>query len=165
MNNKEAKWKKTLVRESIQDNIWEQPIEEVFKLFCPILEYEWIRGWTCTMRHSNSGYAEQNALFESRYPWPLGMKATWVCTKYQPPAEVSYTAFIPGTLVLILENQFETRKDGKTGHKLKYTGYGLNWIGRKIINKMFDTQSPSRDDLKYYLTHGEMIPKSSRHHT
>lgn len=41
---------------------------KVFPLLCPVRGYEWIESWRCEMLHSNSGIAEKNCVFRTRFP-------------------------------------------------------------------------------------------------
>ena len=158
MNLKGPKWKSAIMEKSSIEHITDMPLNEVFALCCPVMEYEWIRGWSCTMRHSISGKAEMHAVFQSRYPWPFGMKATWICTRYEKDKALMYTAFVPNTLIVTLEDTFEVRADGKTRLKVDFTGIGLSWLGKKIVKRMFAKGGPQSDDLDYYLKHRKMKP-------
>ena len=42
--------------------------ESVFPLLCPIREYAWIEPWRCTLIYSESGYAEQDCVFQTDFP-------------------------------------------------------------------------------------------------
>jgi len=47
---------------------FQAPPGKVFPLLCPLREYEWIEGWQCEMLHSDSGIAEKNCVFRTRFP-------------------------------------------------------------------------------------------------
>ena len=62
--------------------------ETLFSLLCPTTEYDWIPNWKCELLHSNSGYAEYNAVFRTEF---FGPQEIWVCTRYEPPAGLAYS--------------------------------------------------------------------------
>jgi hypothetical protein len=164
---KEPKWKPALNKSISKEKIFDAPPETVFPFFCPVKEYEYLRNWECTMNYSKSGYAEKNAIFQSTYPWPFGLKATWVCTKYDQNVAVHYTVFIPNTLVFLVENTFEELPDNKTKHILVLTCFGLNQLGKMIAKKMVsqDEDKPGNtvtDELDYYLKNNRMMPKHAK---
>ncbi|HEY0120069.1 MAG TPA: SRPBCC family protein [Cellulomonas sp.] len=71
--------------------------ERVFPLLCPVLEYQWIPDWECTMVHSDSGVAELGCVFLR------GEGETWITTRYEPPSRIDYAIFLPGQAVGMLE--------------------------------------------------------------
>lgn len=137
--------------------------ETVFPLFCPTKEYDWLRKWSCTLNYSKSGYAEKNAIFTSRYSFPFGLKATWICTQYEPNKAVTYTVFIPNTFILILENEVEKISDNQTKHKVVYTAFGLNWLGKRMVKQLIETDALRKraeilsEDYFYYLKYNKKI--------
>ena len=62
--------------------------EEVFPLLCPVREYEWIPGWSCLMRYSESGVAEKNAVFETTEM--MHRKVLWTTVTYEPDRFIEY---------------------------------------------------------------------------
>ena len=61
---------------------------DVFPLLCPVLEYEWLPGWSCTMMYSDSGVAEKNAVFMTREV--LRRKVMWTVITYEPDSLIEY---------------------------------------------------------------------------
>ena len=70
----------------------------IFPLLCPVLEYDWIPDWRCTMRYSESGVAERDAVFTT--PAAPGMEATWTTITYEPPHCIEYL-IVQGTRAVI----------------------------------------------------------------
>lgn len=164
MSNKKPKWNPATHKTRTVETVYECPVEKLYPLFCPVREFEYMRNWTCTMRFSESGYAEKNAIFQSGYPFPPGMKATWVCTNYEKNKSLTYTIFIPNTVIIVLEHKFEKLNDNKTTHIVAISGFGLNWLGRIMLKKMFskaDDKDGWRDEmtkeLVYFLKYGKKI--------
>ena len=93
------------------------------------------------------------------------MKATWICTRYEPNKVITYTVFIPNTVIIIIDHTFETLHDGKTKHIVDFSGFGLNWMGKIMIKKMFSTKNNDNEwrenmkkELNYYLKYNKKIP-------
>ena len=40
--------------------------EKLFPLLCPARECDWIQGWDCELIYTDSGYAEDNCVFQTR---------------------------------------------------------------------------------------------------
>ena len=58
------------------------PVHEVFLLVCPVMEYEWIRGWKCQIIHRPNGINEKDVVFKEKMSSPfimgsIGGKTTW----------------------------------------------------------------------------------------
>jgi hypothetical protein len=67
---------------------------QVFPLFCPIREYEWIPHWSCEMIHSDSGIAELDCVFKTALPEQA--EAIWTCSRYEPNQAIDYVVFSHG---------------------------------------------------------------------
>lgn len=167
MNTKKPKFNPALRKTRTFDETYRASIEELFPLYCPIREFDYMRDWSCTMRYSRSGYAELNAIFQSGYPFPPGMKATWVCTKYEKNEALTYTVFIPKAAVIVIDHQFEPLSDNETRHIVEITGFGLNFIGKKLVEKMFEGKRKRKnwrenmqEEIRYYLKYGKKIGKN-----
>ena len=61
--------------------------ERLFPLLCPTTEYDWLPGWRCELLHSDSGYAEYNALFRTDF---FGDEELWACTRFEPGRAIEY---------------------------------------------------------------------------
>jgi hypothetical protein len=61
---------------------------EIFPLLCPVEEYHWYPAWECEMVFSNSGKAEQNAVFLTREP--DGIEAVQTVITYTPPTVIEF---------------------------------------------------------------------------
>ncbi len=63
--------------------------EAVFPLLCPVRESEWIEPWRCRMIYSQSGFAEQDCVFQTDFPKD-GPTETWVVCRYEPPHLIEF---------------------------------------------------------------------------
>ena len=62
--------------------------EEVFPLLCPKRESEWIEPWKCNILWSESGFAENDCVFQTNFPED-GLE-TWVVSTYQPNERIEF---------------------------------------------------------------------------
>jgi hypothetical protein len=68
----------------------------VFPLLCPVREYEWIEPWSCDMVFSESGLAENNAVFRTHFP-AQGGEETWVVCRYEKDRPSPSSGWFPGS--------------------------------------------------------------------
>ena len=61
----------------------------IFPLLCPVRESEWVEPWRCTMIYSDSGYAEQDCIFQTEFPQD-GPPDTWVVSRYERPTVIEF---------------------------------------------------------------------------
>ena len=96
----------------------------VFPLLCPVLEYEWIPDWRCTMLYSESGVAEKDGVFTTRQ---FGKKTLWCCITYEPPRLVEYIlAMGSGALVRLSIRLEETGASTRVIWTMRFTMTRLN---------------------------------------
>ena len=75
--------------------------ERVFPLLCPVREAEWLDGWRYRMLHSESGLAEEGAVFTT--PRSGEPDTVWIITRHEPASRlVEFTRFTPGSRVCVL---------------------------------------------------------------
>jgi len=111
------------------------PPDQVFPLLCPVLEYEWIDGWSCSMKYSESGVAEQGCAFSTR----IQIGENWICSKYNPPTAIQYVVWLKvGWMVLDLS--LTDLGDGTTELHWQRTFTATKPLGRKMIGKMSEEQ-------------------------
>jgi len=63
--------------------------EQVFPLLCPVREYDWIENWQCELIYSESGKAEADCVFQTRFTQD-GPEDTWVVSHYEPPRAIEF---------------------------------------------------------------------------
>lgn len=54
--------------------------KEIFPLLCPQKELEWLDGWNYEMIYSQSGFAEEDAVFKTKHEGDVN--TIWIVTKY-----------------------------------------------------------------------------------
>ena len=65
------------------------PVQEVFPLACPVMEYKWIPGWKCELIHCPNGHVELGCIFNEISSAPvladsIAQKTTWTAVLYEP---------------------------------------------------------------------------------
>lgn len=106
---------------------------DIFPLLCPVLEYEWIDDWTCTMEYTESGAAEEGCAFRTRAR--LGER--WLCTRYEPPDAIRYVVWLRVGW-LVLDATLHPRDDGTTEVRWRRTFTATTPLGRKMIAGLTD---------------------------
>jgi len=86
--------------------------ERIFRLLCPVREYDWLPGWSCTMVYSESGVAEPNAIFLTRHPF--SPRLVWTLITYEPPRLVEYLVVSGVDLVMRLSIALAEAEGGAT---------------------------------------------------
>lgn len=114
----------------------EAPPERVFPLLCPVREREWIPGWRARVVYSQSGYAEDNALFRTH----VDMGELWVTTRFEPDSfRVEYTVVIRNHAVLRLDLALIPGTGGVTRWRVRRTYTAVeNDSERTVIDAVID---------------------------
>jgi hypothetical protein len=65
------------------------PVQEVFPLACPVMEYKWIPDWKCELIHCPNGQAELGVIFKEIFSAPIladsvAQRTTWTAVLYEP---------------------------------------------------------------------------------
>ena len=135
------------------------PPDRVFPLLCPVREYQWLPGWRCELLHSASGVAEADCVFRTDFP-DIG-PMTWVVSRYEPPARIEFTCFVPGASVhrltiALTAVEGGTRLDWST-RWLAVGPAGDAWIAAWSAEADAKRMDNLRRLLTHYLTTGTML--------
>lgn len=74
----------------------------VFPLLCPKREYDWIPIWQCRMIFSETGAAENNAVFYTDFRQDRGPE-WWIVSRYEPWRAIEFIRFSPGARIARLD--------------------------------------------------------------
>lgn len=134
--------------------------EVVFPLLCPVREYEWIEPWKCEMIYSDSGFAEQDCLFQTDFPYD-GPKDTWILCRYEKPTLVEFVR-VNGIRAIRYTIILRQTGEGKTESDWRQVITGLNDQGDRFIEGLSDQELKHRMQtlkqmLNHYLTTGQML--------
>ena len=129
------------------------PPEAVFSLLCPVREYDWVEGWSCTMIFSQSGVAEENCIFQTSSPHGV---STWYVTRYDAPNKIGFIVVNP-----VMATRLDVNLQRTTaGTSLTWTHIftGLTEQGNAHINdRVIDRNRKLTEQLEYYLRTGKML--------
>ncbi len=138
--------------------------QKVFPLLCPVLEYEWIPDWSCTMIHSESGVAERDAIFATRQK--LHKKVVWTAITYEPDRLIEYLLVMGAEAVVRLSISLQERGEGsapatKVVWRMLFTAASpLARMGLRadFTEEKFQAMLGKREkELGHYLETGTMV--------
>jgi hypothetical protein len=137
--------------------------EALFPLLCPVREYEWIEPWKCDMIYSDSGFAEQDCIFQTDFPHD-GPKDTWVLCRYEKPMLLE---FVRVNEIRAIRYTISLRQtgEGKTESEWQQVITGLNEEGDRLVEGLSDEEFKHRMQmlqqmLNHYLSTGQMLKLS-----
>jgi hypothetical protein len=136
------------------------PPHKVFPLLCPVREYEWIESWECRLIYSDSGFAEDNCIFTTRFP-SQGDEEVWVVSRYEKDREIHFVR-VNDLRVIRFFITLTDNGDGTTTAVWKHVATGLNergndWV-RNCTDAAFQQTVQSREKmLNHFLATGEML--------
>ena len=148
----------------IHDSVMPASPEEVFPLLCPVREYEWIESWRCGLVYSESGVAEKGCVFTT----DKDRHATWVVTRYEPPARIEFSVVADAGYVVRLK--ITVAGGGEGGSRLRWERIytALNRKGERALARMNADEAEAHmvdldKRLLHFLTTGEMLRGTGHH--
>jgi hypothetical protein len=163
-NTRKPKWSTSERFERIGEFTVPAAPEKVFPLLCPVLEYDWIPDWTCTMVHSKSGVAERDAIFVT--PQKMHKKVVWTAITWEPSRLVEYLLVMGTDAVVRVSISLEELGKGpsattKIAWRMLFTAASpLARIGLRsdFTEEKFQAMLGKRKrELTHYLETGTMI--------
>lgn len=133
---------------------------QVFPLLCPVREYEWIEPWTCEMVWSDSGVAEKDGIFTTRFP-DDPEREIWVICRYEPERAIEFIRFMPGYKTTRLDIAL-TPDDAGTRLRWTHTFTGLTDPGNSLVEReageaYLQRMKSLERMLAHFLRTGEML--------
>lgn len=86
------------------------PPARVFPLLCPVLEAQWLPGWSAEILHSESGVAELGCVFRTRDE--DGRERVWTVSRHEAPGIIQFVQFLAGLCVIRLDIALEPAEGG-----------------------------------------------------
>ncbi len=136
----------------------------VFPLLCPVREYEWIETWDCRLIYSESGLAEDNCIFTTRFP-SQGGEEVWIVSHYEKDREIQFVRVndlrVSAFYITLTDNG-----DGTTTAVWKHVATGLNeqgndWV-RQYTDEVFQQTVQLRERMpNHFLATGTMLKAGS----
>ncbi len=139
---------------------FQAPPDKVFPLLCPVREHEWIEPWQCEMLHSDSGIAEKNCVFRTRFPGEPS-DDVWVINHYEPDTRIEFVR-VNALRTMCLSITLTDNGDGTTSAVNGQLLVGLSEQGNQSLDSMADSFSfemrMGEAMLNHYLTAGKRMP-------
>lgn len=137
--------------------------ERIFPLLCPILEYEWLNNWKCTMVYSESGVAENDCIFYKSTGFPFYKRITFHTISYRPAEEIEFLLYIQKVGTIRMKLQLEPETNNITVMNCNYLLTGHSRFGnrqlRKYREKKIEKEVKSLEaDLRYWLKNNSLRP-------
>lgn len=147
------------------------PMDLVFPLACPVLEYTWIPAWKCELIHCPNGHAELGTIFREMSSSPIladsiAQKTTWTAVLYDPDNHRVHYRLDNKISSSLYKMEFETNASGGTRMWLDLTysllrGDEVGEAKRHRRDKITLMVTVLSNMLVHYCEQGEMM-KSSR---
>lgn len=153
---------KRVVKRSVKK--YSSPPSKIFPLLCPVREYEWLDGWECEMVYSESGFAEEDCIFKTKFPGEEE-ETIWVMTKRDPENhEVHIMQVTPGSRVLKMQIRLEDDLAGGTNAHFTSTYTALREQGNTFIDSHAEEEFKQamvrmEKSMNYFLETGEKLDK------
>jgi hypothetical protein len=134
--------------------------EQVFPLLCPVREYDWLPGWSCTMHYSGSGVAEKDAVFTTVEPFRQQTK--WTTISYEPNRFIEYLIVSGQSAVVRLSISLEAGDAASTDLTWRMLFTSTSRLGGQILRRRFSVDGYRRmlasrkSELDHYLSTGTM---------
>lgn len=137
--------------------------EQIFPLFCPTREYEWIENWQCELVYSDSGVAELGCVFKTRFP-SEGPEETWVVSRYEPPARIEFVRINPLRSVHF-SIALTRNPDNTTQARWTQVFTGLSPEGNEFVRSLSDEEFKKKTAgrekmINHFLSTGQMLKSS-----
>lgn len=139
---------------------FQAPPGKVFPLLCPVREYEWIEPWQCEMLNTDSGVAEKNCVFRTRFPGETS-DDVWVVSHYEPNVRIEFVR-VNALRVMSLSISLKEDGDGKTRAVNEQLLVGLTEEGNQSLESLAEGFSfemrMGEAMLNHFLTTGKRLP-------
>jgi hypothetical protein len=113
---------------------WETTLDELFPLFCPAREADWIPGWDCQLIYTESGYAEDKVIFKTDNSNPVG-EGVWAFTGFKTNEYIQFVRF-QEDIILHAKITLVDNKDGTVTATWDVVSTALTEDGNKEIERM-----------------------------
>jgi hypothetical protein len=135
--------------------------KEIFPLLCPVREADWLDGWQYEMIYSESGLAEEGAVFST--PHHDTNQTIWIVTKYDTQNYViEFARFTPESRTCILKITVTDANNNHSHVDISYTYTALTEMGNSFIDR-FTQESFLKsvqfweDAMNHYIRSGKKL--------
>ena len=140
---------------------FETTVKDLFALFCPTREADWIPGWDCELVYTDSGYAEDNCIFKTDASNAAG-DGLWVFTKFEANRHIEFVR-VQQDLVTRVCITVDDNGDGAATATWSVISTGLTEKGNEQVEGM-SAEAHSRplvEMIEHYLKTGKTIKRSA----
>ncbi|MGE5403048.1 MAG: hypothetical protein ACM3S2_21820 [Ignavibacteriales bacterium] len=135
--------------------------DKIFPLLCPKRELDWLDGWHYEMVYSESGFAEEGAIFKTKHEGTVD--TIWVVTKHDKENFiVEFVRMTWETVVVKINMKLEDNYNGTSDLHIEYiftsiTEKGSEFIDGKSSRQFLDMMKWWEKSLNYYLETGNKL--------
>jgi len=139
--------------------------DAIFPWLCPVRESEWVEPWRCTMIYSDSGFAEQDCIFQTEFPQD-GPRDTWVVSRHERPTLIEFVRVNARRAIRYTITLCSTA-EGTTHAEWRQVLTGLDADGDAMIGSLSEPDFRARmgaleGTLNHFLTTGRMLKAGER---
>jgi hypothetical protein len=142
---------------------WETTVEELFPLFCPVREADWIPGWDSELIYTDSGLAEDNCIFKTDKSGNVG-DGLWMFIGYEVNHYLEFVR-IQEDIISRARITLNDNNDGTVSATWNILYTGLTEKGNKEIDKLPEKNPPQASAhekmIDHYLKKGKTINRAS----
>ncbi|MGE5431615.1 MAG: hypothetical protein ACM3QX_11110 [Syntrophomonadaceae bacterium] len=132
--------------------------DKIFPLLCPRRELDWLDGWHYEMIYSESGFAEDGAVFKTKHEGEVN--TIWTVTRYDKENfEIEFVRMTWEVVVVRIKMRLEDNRDGSSNLHIEYiftpiTEKGNEFIDGKSAKQFLEMMKWWEKSLNYYLETG-----------
>ena len=141
--------------------IYNGNINEVFRLFCPTRQNEWLSGWSAEIVYSKTGHIEKDCVFTTQFE--NSTKTIWYVSECdEKNSKLEFIRVTPGELAVRINISLRKIDETLTEAGIAYTYTGLNEEQNKFIKEdlekqFFESMGMWERALNHYLTTGMIL--------
>lgn len=137
--------------------------DSIFPLICPVREAEWLDGWEYAMIYSQTGFAEEGAVFST--PSKGEEDTIWIVTKQDSiNREIEFARVTPASRASMLKVTIRA-KDKKSSYiDISYVYTGITPEGNKFVDSYTEAEFLEmvqlwEESVNYFLETGKKLVK------
>jgi hypothetical protein len=150
-------------KRTVFSGTWESTVEELFPLFCPAREADWIPSWDCNLIYTDSGLAEDNCIFETDQSTSFG-DGLWVFIGYEVNRYIEFVR-VQKDLVFRGRITVNDNQDGTVTATWDILRTGLTERGNREIDALPEENPPEAAAaarmIEHYLKKGKTINRAA----
>ncbi|MGE5458209.1 MAG: hypothetical protein ACM3RX_07630 [Methanococcaceae archaeon] len=157
---KKATFKSKRVKRSFVQKIASTP-DKIFPLLCQKRELDWLDGWKYEPIYSESGYAEEGAIFKTKHEGDV--ETIWVVSRYSPETyTVEFVRMTWETIVVKINLRVEDNFNGTSSLNVEYIFTSITEKGNEFIDgnsskQFLEMMKWWEKSLNYYLETGNKL--------